>query len=212
MCGLYYAGDEMLEEIHKLVGHVDRRFYEQKGRWSKDVHPTDSAPVIIAGNRDLGNRNSGSHSLGSHNAGAFLTLQRWGYPGIQNNVIINARQETLLQKKIFSNGIRYHRAVIPADHFYEWNANREKFTFKRPDSTPLFMAGFFDMMQNEERFVIITTEANTSMQPVHDRMPVILEKESIDDWLHDEKAALEIIKQTPLLLERETPYEQLSLF
>ncbi|MDO4648470.1 MAG: SOS response-associated peptidase [Eubacteriales bacterium] len=197
MCGTYYLGNETLRDIYKLVHDIDSRLRTGQINWSKDIHPTEQAPVITAGS----------------NGGAHLSLQRWGYPGIQNKgVIFNARQESVWEKKMFDHGIRYHRAVIPADYFYEWNANKEKYTFRRTNRQPLFLAGFFDMLQNEERFVILTTEANASMSPVHDRMPVILEQEQWKDWLYDPSAARDIMRETPPLLDRDTPYEQMTLF
>ncbi len=55
-----------------------------------------------------------------------LALQRWGYSGLKDKgVIINARQESVWEKRMFSRGMQYHRAVIPAGHFYEWNASKE---------------------------------------------------------------------------------------
>ena len=49
--------------------------------------------------------------------------------------------------------------------------------FTRSDSTVMYLAGFCDWFENERRFVILTTAANESMKKVHDRMPLILEKE-----------------------------------
>ncbi len=197
MCGNYYLGKKTMRKIYDAAESVDRRFSSRDMFLPKDIFPADSAPVIIGGS---------GRSLN-------LSLQRWGYPGVQNKVVIfNARQETVWEKKLFAGGIRYHRAVIPADHFYEWNANREKYTFRRKDGEPLLLAGFFDVLQNEERFVILTTESNASMAPVHDRMPVILEKNQLKDWLYDEHAAAKILKEVPILLEKEIPYEQMTLF
>ncbi len=129
--------------------NLDSRLRTDAMHWSRDIHPTDQAPVITAGS-------NGTRTI-------CLTLQRWGYPGIQNKgVIINGRQESVWEKRMFSRGMQYHRAVIPADHFYEWNASKEKYTFRRKDRNPLFLAGFFDVMQNEERFVILTTTLTLS--------------------------------------------------
>lgn len=67
-------------------------------------------------------------------------------------------------------------------------------------------------MENEERFVILTTEANASMKPVHDRMPLILRQDQIEDWLRDEKATEAMLCQTPEELKRQADYEQMTLF
>ena len=74
------------------------------------------------------------------------------------------------------------------------------------------MAGFYDLTDGGERFVIITTQANASMIKVHNRMPLILEKEQIKDWLSDDSAVESLLQQTPVLLDRETEYEQQTLF
>ena len=74
------------------------------------------------------------------------------------------------------------------------------------------MAGFYDLTDGGERFVIITTQANASVIKVHDRMPLILEKRQIRDWLSDDSAVEDLLRQTPVLLDRETEYEQQTLF
>lgn len=94
-----------------------------------------------------------------------------------------------MEKRMFQNGIHYHRAVIPAAGFYEWSRQKEKNTFYRKDGKPLYLAGFYDRFDKEDRFVILTTVANASMRPVHDRMPLVLEKDQIRSWLWEEKQA-----------------------
>ena len=58
----------------------------------------------------------------------------------------------------------------------------------------------------------MTTVANASMRPVHDRMPLVLEKDQIRSWLWEEKQAQGMLRQIPVLLERYVPYEQQNLF
>ena len=59
--------------------------------------------------------------------------------------------------------------------------------------------------------MILTTEANASMKTVHDRMPLILEKDEVAAWILDGDKTEEFLHKTPNLLERHTDYEQLSL-
>ena len=75
----------------------------------------------------------------------------------------------------------------------------------------LYMAGCCDWLENERRFVILTTTANNSMKKIHDRMPLILEREQITDWFDNNKMPV-LLRQTPTLLNRQTEYEQQSLF
>ncbi len=82
-------------------------------------------------------------------------------------------------KKTFRDSVEHRRIVIPAAWFYEWNRKKEKNIFYRKEQPVLFMAGIYKRYQGEERFVILTTKANASMEPVHDRMPLILEENEI---------------------------------
>lgn len=191
MCSRYYVDPDMIEEIIKVVQKIDQKIHPTR----KDIRPTDFAPVI-----------------GQSEYGLELSMCRWSYPmSKEKNLIINARVETVMDKPSFQNGILYHRLLIPADGFYEWNSQKEKSTFSRSDSSVLYMAGFCDWFKNERRFVILTTAANDSMKKTHDRMPLILEREQIADWFDNSKMSA-LLYQTPALLNRQTEYEQQSLF
>lgn len=194
MCSVFYMDDSTIGSVKNIAQNVDRRIYSMK--FTGDIHPMDMALVLTA--------ESGKTKL---------SCKRWGYPGTQEcGVIFNARVESVRQKKMFSAGIEYHRAVIPAKHFYEWNSRREKNRFCRFDGRPLFLAGFFDILDQEERFVILTTQANESMRKVHDRMPLVLEESQLTDWLWDNGSMAGILRQVPVLLKRQAEYEQMTLF
>ena len=136
--------------------------------------------------------------------GLKLDVCKWGYPLAKgNNLVINARTESVMDKIAFRNGLLYHRILIPASGFYEWNRLKEKNTFTRPDAPVLYMAGFCDWFENEKRFVILTTKANASMEKTHDRMPLILEKEQLADWFDDKKME-QLLQHTPVMLKRES--------
>ena len=191
MCSRYYIDPDMMGEISKVVQNTNGRIRLTQG----DIRPTDAAPVI-----------------GQSGHGLELDMCRWSYPMSKGkNLVINARSETVLDKPSFQNGILYHRLLIPASGFYEWNSLKEKSTFTRSDSSVLYMAGFCDWFENERRFVILTTTANDSMKKIHDRMPLILEREQISDWFDNSKMPV-LLYQTSTLLNRQTEYEQQSLF
>ncbi len=194
MCGQFYIDENGIERVKKRVLHYDEKLYDTA--WSKDIHPGERAPVIVGKNND-----------------SFLTVKRWGIQRTNGHgVIFNARQESVWDKVLFQNGIQRYRAVIPAVHFYEWNAAKEKNEFYRTDHSVLYLGGFYDTWGSEEEFVILTTQANESMIRIHDRMPVILEEDEIETWLFDNTASHAILKRKPVLLEHSSYYEQLSLF
>ena len=127
-------------------------------------------------------------------------------------MIFNARCETAMERGMFRDAVRQNRIVVPAVHFSEWNQLKEKNTFTRMDGKNLYMAGFCKGDGEEERFVILTTAANASMKPVHDRMPLILEESEIAPWLYQEDWTQSLLRKVPKALNRRAEYEQLSLF
>lgn len=195
MCGRYYISEETYQDIQRIVSQVEQNI--KKKIQTRDVHPTERAPVLVW--KEPGK--------------LCLTEKTWGYPGWQKKgVIFNARAESVKEKRIFQNGISYHRAVIPVSGFYEWNHQKEKNTFYRKDKNTMYLAGFYDRFGMEDRFIILTTQANDSMKLVHDRMPLVLESSQVVPWLSEKESAGKLLQQEPVSLERYTPYEQQSLF
>lgn len=189
MCGRYYIDDKTIEEIETLVRHLDQRL---KTAQMGDIYPSHRAPVI-----------TGYHDEFSSE------LFTWGFPGFdKKNLIINARSETVFEKRSFKDSILNSRCAVPVSAFYEWNSRKEKYTFTRPDKKGFYLAGFYKEFDGEERFVILTTEANDSMKGIHGRMPLVLEKSELKDWIFDITKAVSLLKKVPDALEKETDYEQ----
>ena len=111
---------------------------------------------------------------------------KWGYPaGGKKGLIINARLETIEEKPMFRQDFKYRRCVIPAAGFYELDRNRQKATFTLPGHQVCYLAGIYRIFEDMEHFTIITTQANASMSPIHDRMPLMIDKEQIPVWMGD---------------------------
>ena len=201
MCGRYYVDDETAKEIEKLIRIIDEKQRRESVQVVEriiagDIYPGRDAP-ILAGKAN----------------GVYCRWQHWGFPGFQRKqLIFNARCESAMEKPLFRDSMLHRRVVVPASWFYEWNSKKEKNTFFRKDKSILFMAGCYRQYKDSEHFVILTTQANASMSPVHDRMPLILEPEEILPWIFNDKRAEKKKKKTPCLLERKNDYEQLGLF
>ncbi|MDP9823875.1 SOS response-associated peptidase [Nocardioides massiliensis] len=120
------------------------------------------------------------------------------------NRMINARAETVAEKPSFRKAFAARRCVLPADGYYEWYAGqpdergkpRKQPFFIHPadDSEVLGMAGLYEIWRDptkpddaEDRFrwtcTVITTEAEDSLGRIHDRMPMLVEREHRDQWL-----------------------------
>lgn len=193
MCGRYYVDDETAREIEKLVRDLDRRLKMER---TGDVFPSQNAMIL---------KGEGNHLAAEQ--------MRWGFPGFEKGkLLINARAETALERPTFRESVQDRRCIIPARGFYEWNKSKEKFTFERKDEPVLFMAGCYNRYEGQERFVILTTDANPSVAPVHNRMPLILEPEELGDWVLDDQVAESLLHKTPVLLEQRAEYEQMRLF
>jgi putative SOS response-associated peptidase YedK len=125
-----------------------------------------------------------------------FALVRWGFipswtkvirPG---NPLINARAETVLEKASFKNAMQRRRCLVPADGFYEFT-RKQSFHFHRPDNGLFAFAGLWEHWMGAdgselETGVIITTEPNSVVAKVHDRMLAILQPDSYAAWLDNE--------------------------
>lgn len=115
----------------------------------------------------------------------------WSKELPRTSPVINARAESIDQKPMFRKLISGRRCLVPADGFYEWPKGGPKlpYRFVMADQSLFAMAGLWDGWKSPDgelihSFTIITTTANKLMEPIHDRMPVILEKEQYDAWLN----------------------------
>ena len=138
-------------------------------------------------------------------------ILKWGFIGFdKGRLLINARAESVRTKQTFAESFAARRCVLPAAGFYEWDKKKEKVIFRSPDRPILYLAGIYRPFGDEKRFVILTREANASMLPVHDRMPLILTREEVEPWVCDAgRAASALMKELPLL-KAERPNEQLT--
>lgn len=193
MCGRYQFTAEQCEGIRQIVQGVEHRC--EAGQWHPgDICPSAKAPVLMEA------------------AGEIVPeLMRWGYR-LPSTLVINARAETAAEKPMFRNSVRTHRCVVPSTGFYEWDAAKRKYLFTLPGEGALYMAGFYDRRAGENCYCILTTAANRSMRPIHDRMPLVLTQEQIQEWLTVEDAARTMLTLRPPELTRTSAEQQISLW
>ncbi len=203
MCGRYHINDETAKQIETLIRQADEKLRRESAaallRISEtDVYPSDEAPILLPADGRI--------------TCAWL---RWGFP-LQpdqgKGLVFNARCESAAQKPLFRDGIRHRRIVVPAAAFYEWDRAKSKYTFRKDNGGVLFLAGCCRQYKDGEHFVILTTEANGSMKPVHDRMPLVLSDTEAVDWILDAGRTDSLLRQVPPPLERSTEYEQMRFF
>lgn len=195
MCGRYQFSARNNADLLRILQNVQHRSNSRDPLPfpDGDVCPAQQAPVLVA---------RGGKVVGE--------MQTWGLPGPAGKLIINARVETVTQKSMFRRSIATQRCVIPATAFYERDSSRRAYTFSLPAQS-LWLAGIYDNIDGENRFVILTTTPNASVSPVHDRMPLMLDRADIRPWLTDSAAALALLANVPPLLERNAQDGQLGL-
>jgi putative SOS response-associated peptidase YedK len=111
------------------------------------------------------------------------------------SLLINARGESVLDKPAFRNAMKRRRCLIPADGFYEWKQEgklRRPFYVRPKEGEPLALAGLWETWtgpngEELDTAVIVTTQANHMLSPLHDRMPVIVPPQAFDFWLDCDK-------------------------
>lgn len=191
MCGRYTVfTEEEVIEMREIINEINIRYIntaEHAAMKTGEIFPTNVAPVLAAVNGSVEAR-----------------LMTWGFPKWQGDgVIINARAETALEKQTFRNSLLQRRCVIPSTGFYEWKhevgkSKKDKYLITLPGESMLYMAGFYNSFRDKlgkpyTGFVILTAEANDSMAPLHDRMPVVLSAAQREQWLAQGAGAVELL-------------------
>jgi putative SOS response-associated peptidase YedK len=175
---------------------------------SYNAAPQSVQPVVRQ-NRDTGKRE--------------FALLRWGLvpfwakdPKFGYSTI-NARAEEAASKPAFREALKKRRCLVPADAFYEWQRldakTKRPFAFGLKSGEPYALAGLWEKWQGKdnealETFTILTTDPNELMEPVHNRMPVILEPKDYDRWLDTdpgERTPVELMRPFPAELMRSWP-------
>jgi len=151
-----------------------------------NICPTQQAPVVRVREAGVGRECV---------ALRWGLVPSWGSDLRSGSRAINARSQTVFTKPTFRAAARRRRCLVLADGYFEWKQGRkpkQPYLIQRPDGAPFVMAGLWESWSARdpqvpappiETFAILTTEANRYLQPLHDRMPVILEPQYLDLWL-----------------------------
>jgi len=173
MCGRYTltkSGGEIRKEL-PFVGEAE----DLQARFN--IAPAQEVPVVTEDRH--------------------FSLMKWGLvpswaqdPSIGHRMI-NARSESVRTKPAFKASLQRRRCLVPADGFYEWKREdriRQPYYFRRKEWRLFFFAGLWDEWSAPDgstmrTFAILTTAANPVVEPVHHRMPVMLDPGQADAWL-----------------------------
>lgn len=176
MCGRY----SLITDAEKLAEHF-RVLRQIRFQPSYNIAPSQKILNIVE--LDDGSRKAVNLYWG--------LVPSWSKESKISSHLINARMETVREKPSFRSAFKQRRCLIPADGFFEWqkkDVGKQAFHIHRDDHQPFAFAGLWEQWQHETETLysctIITTAANELMQPIHDRMPVIISTEHYHDWLN----------------------------
>jgi putative SOS response-associated peptidase YedK len=146
-----------------------------------NAHPSQKLPVI----------KSYTNGKALENLDWGLTPS-WAKDKKDFKPLINARVETLVEKISFKKLIQTSRCLVVADGYYEWKrVEKEKvpYFFQLEDNDLMFFAGIFQ----DNKFCIITREASNEIKEIHSRVPLIINKSQINNYLNIKKNGMEIL-------------------
>ena len=191
MCGRYWIDDGRESiELTEIIEAVNRRVVLEPVKTSGEIFPADIVPVV-ASNRRM-------------TPTAFA--MQWGYALPDGRRIINARSETAETKPMFADGMRQRRCAVPATNYFEWERMgkaKTKYAIRPADGQLFYMAGIYRIESGRPVFSILTREPAESIAFIHDRMPVILPRDLVRDWINPKYRAGEILSHAVLDLSHE---------
>jgi len=205
MCGRY--------TMHHTAQQIEVRFGISEARATTteryNIAPTQDVPIVV-----------------EEEGARYLEMVQWGLlpawakdPSLGRK-IINARSETIAERPAFKPALARRRCVIPSDGFYEWKTEegaRQPIHIRRKDGELFGFAGLWEEWKQPDgtplrTCTIITTSPNKIMDPIHNRMPVILLPEDEATWLdvtaNKPAAVLRLLRPYPTELLEAYPVDR----
>jgi len=201
-----YALEKDLPELKELTDAVFRsvlaqRFVETHARpivTAGEVRPTDIVPVIAPNSKGM----------------KSVFPMQWGFLAKDNKrTLFNARVETAGEKPTFKEAWQSHRCIIPASYYFEWQHLKspdgrektgDKYAIQPVGCTLTWLCGLYRMEDGYPVFVVLTKEPTVELSSIHNRMPLMLPKDKIDDWINPSSDPKELLSYalTDMIIEK----------
>ena len=189
MCCRYWADES--PEIREIVEEMNKSPLVEK--WHRttgittygEIRPTNVVPVIAS-------KRSGEKAV---------FPMKWGFSG--RTLLMNARAETAAVKATFRDAWASHRCIVPASWYYEWEhiigndgkkRTGDKFLIQPKGSAMTWLCGLYRIEDGLPVFVILTREPGEEIRFIHDRMPLILPGEYVEEWIRPEAKPEELVE------------------
>lgn len=193
MCGRF-ALLSAPEEIRRQFGYGEQPNFPPR----YNIAPTQAVPVVFA-----------EHGVRHFRLMRWGLIPSWVKDPKQFALLLNARIESINDKPSFRGAMKYRRGLIPADGFYEWRKQgktKQPFFIRARSGEPFAFAALYETYTDKDggeidTAAIVTTSANGTLAPIHERMPVIVPPENCEAWLDcnrvDAKQAAALVGRAP---------------
>ncbi|WP_432408759.1 SOS response-associated peptidase [Wukongibacter sp. M2B1] len=170
MCGRFQIAVE-LDDILEKYG-IDYRGIDFSSK--QEVFPTDKSIIITKEGMEK-----------------KIKMAKWGFSvSFTKRPLINARSETVSIKQTFRDAFIQRRCIVPVTGYFEWKkefGKKEKYIIRTEDDI-FSLAGIYKSFNDGygrelEEYTILTGPANKTIEHIHERMPVIINKEYEEIWL-----------------------------
>lgn len=160
MCGRYFF--QLQQSLPLISNHEQLALFDFS---QGEIFPTQNTLVICETQGDI-----------------HAQVMKWGIKGYQGKLLINARSESIHERKTFRSLLN-HRCLIVANGFYEWQkrgTSKDKIYIQKENQEYLLMAGLYN---NQGEYVIVTGESRNTMAHIHHRTPIIMDEEAAMNYL-----------------------------
>ncbi|GAA3130927.1 SOS response-associated peptidase [Streptosporangium carneum] len=200
MCGRYASTRPKQELLEEFEVELDGAADDDLGA---DYNVAPTKPVYAVLSR-VPRTNPDSRAVRQLRVVRWGLVPAWAKEPSIGSKMINARVETVAEKPSFRKAFAERRCLLPADGYYEWAVLKDGGTAKKPKKQPYFiqpedggvmaMAGIYEFWRDRGRAeddplawlttcAVITTTAEDELGAIHDRMPMLIERDRWADWL-----------------------------
>lgn len=194
MCCRYWADES--PELRAIVEEMNRSPLVK--RWQNtaevksrgEIRPTDVVPVIAP---DRSGRRA-------------VYPMRWGYTGYTGKgLLLNARTETAAVKPTFREDWARHRCIVPASWYFEWEhlqgadgrkRTGDKYMIRPRGSSMTWLCGLYRIEKGLPVFVVLTREPGREIRFLHDRMPLIMPEDLVEEWIRPDGRPGELLPRS----------------
>lgn len=197
MCCRYWLDEN--PEIWEIIDEMYRSPLVK--RWqgkaeivtSGEIFPTNVVPVIAP----------------DKNGNRAVYPMKWGFSG--RSLLMNARAETAAVRPMFKDAWAKNRCIVPASGYFEWEhrsgAVSQKYMIRPKGSEMTWLSGLYRIEEGLPVFVILTREPAEEIRFIHDRMPLIMPEQQIDEWIRPDSRPEKLLPEalTEMIFDAQPP-------